>query len=206
MTWQMLLSAFGLVFLAELGDKTQLAVLTQTCKYRRPWAVFLGASAALVLVTAFGAVGGQLLARLVPALVIRVVAALGFVVMAVLLGREALKAANCSLPEGAACDAPARAAMDGRPRLDLKAFGATFGLLFVAEMGDKTQLAVFSLAGRQPSAWAVFAGGALALVAVTALAVIGGVGLCRLIPERVLRWVSAGVFLTMGVLIGLGVL
>lgn len=206
MTWQMLLSAFGLVFLAELGDKTQLAVLTQTCKYRRPWAVFLGASAALVLVTALGAVGGQLLARLVPAFVIRIAAALGFVVMAVLLGREALQAANCPLPEGAACDAAAQAAMDGRPRLDMKAFGATFGLLFVAEMGDKTQLAVFSLAGRQPAAWAVFAGGALALVAVTALGVIGGVGLCRLIPERVLRWVSAGVFLIMGVLIGLGVL
>ena len=46
MDWNVLLSTFGLVFVAELGDKTQLAVVTQTCKYRRPWAVFLGASLA----------------------------------------------------------------------------------------------------------------------------------------------------------------
>ena len=37
MDWQILLSTFGLVFVAELGDKTQLAVMTQTCKFRRPW-------------------------------------------------------------------------------------------------------------------------------------------------------------------------
>ena len=56
---------FGLIFVAELGDKTQLAVVTQTCKYRRPWPVFAGASLALALVTLLGALGGQLLARLI---------------------------------------------------------------------------------------------------------------------------------------------
>ena len=66
MMWNTLLSAFGLVFVAELGDKTQLAVLTQTCKYRRPWAVFLGASIALTAVTALGAVAGQVLGQFVP--------------------------------------------------------------------------------------------------------------------------------------------
>ncbi len=55
MNWNLLLSTFGLVFLAELGDKTQLMVVTQVCKYRRPWPVFAGASLALVAVTALGA-------------------------------------------------------------------------------------------------------------------------------------------------------
>ena len=58
MNWSSLLSAFGLIFVAELGDKTQLAVMTQTCKFRRPWPVFFGASLALTAVTALGAVGG----------------------------------------------------------------------------------------------------------------------------------------------------
>ena len=49
MNWSALLSAFGLVFIAELGDKTQLAVMTQTCKFRRPWPVFFGGSLALSL-------------------------------------------------------------------------------------------------------------------------------------------------------------
>ena len=80
------------------------------------------------------------------------------------------------------------------------------GLLFVAELGDKTQLAVISLTGNRQALWPVFMGGALALTAVTALGVVGGQGLCRLIPERLLRWISAVAFVIMGGLIGFGVL
>ena len=75
MDWNILWSTFGLVFVAELGDKTQLAVLTQTCKFRRPWAVFAGASVALVGVTALGAVGGRALGQIVPERVVRYAAA-----------------------------------------------------------------------------------------------------------------------------------
>jgi len=71
MDWQAVLGAFALVFVAELGDKTQLAVLAQTCKYRRPWAVFWGASLALTVVTALGAVGGQVVGQLVPASILQ---------------------------------------------------------------------------------------------------------------------------------------
>jgi putative Ca2+/H+ antiporter (TMEM165/GDT1 family) len=52
----------------------------------------------------------------------------------------------------------------------------------------------------------VFVGGALALLAVTAVGVIGGEGLCRLIPRRTLLWVSAAAFVVMGTLIGVGVM
>jgi putative Ca2+/H+ antiporter (TMEM165/GDT1 family) len=61
---------------------------------------------------------------------------------------------------------------------------STFGLVFVAELGDKTQLAVLSLAGRHSTPWIVFAGGTLALTLVTALGVVGGEGLCRIIPTH----------------------
>ena len=81
MDWNALLTTFGLILMAELGDKTQLAVLAQTCKYRRPWAVFLGASLALTAVTALGTAGGQLVSQLVPPSVLRWAAALAFVVM-----------------------------------------------------------------------------------------------------------------------------
>jgi len=208
--WSVVLTTFGLVFVAELGDKTQLAVLTQTCKYRRPWAVFLGASLALTAVTGVGAAGGQVLGRLIPASLLQAVAALAFVAMGALVAREAARSKASEPIQGAACACPddqgdewpaARASARG-----WKAFGATFALLFVAEMGDKTQLAVLSLAGKQANPWPVFIGGGLALSVVTGLGVIGGEGLCRIIPQRVLLWVSAGAFVVMGVLIGLGVL
>jgi putative Ca2+/H+ antiporter (TMEM165/GDT1 family) len=200
--------AFGLVFVAELGDKTQLAVVSQTCKYRHPWAIFLGASLALAMVTAIGAAGGEVLARVVPQSVLRTVAAAAFVVMGLLVAREAVKAGKEGDPDGEACPLPEGDQGDGSASSawNWKAFTSTLGLLFVAELGDKTQLAVLSLASKSGTPGAVFLGGTLALTAVTGLGVLGGQGLCRLIPERVLLWISAAAFVVMGVLMGLGVL
>jgi len=184
-----------------------LAVITQTCKYRRPWAVFLGGSLALTAVTLIGALGGELLGRLIPPSVLRMVAAIAFVVMGVLIGREAFKAGQnmigdaCELvPDGENGSEPSSLARNW------KAFASTFGLLFVAELGDKTQLSVLSLASKYGTPWLVFLGGSVALTAVTALGALGGQGLCSLIPERVILWVSAAAFVVMGILMGVGVL
>lgn len=201
MSWDALMGAFGLVFLAELGDKTQLAVLSQTCKHRAGLPVFLGASAALVLTTALGAASGHLLGRVIPQGVLQGVAALAFVVMGILIWREAAQLCPDEAL-GVDCDP------EGGP-LSLwnwRAFGATAALLFVAELGDKTQLAVLGLASRDTTPWAVFAGGSLALVAVTALAVVGGQQLCRIVPRRALLRAAAGLFVAMGVLMALGII
>lgn len=200
MDWNAFASTLGLIFVAELGDKTQLAVIAQTCKYRRPWSVFWGASLALTLVTLIGALGGQLLGRFIPARFLRLIAAGAFIVMGLLIIRELLKKKQeheCSSPE-TDC-APLKG-------WDWKAFTTTCGLLFFAELGDKTQLAVLSLAGRSNAPWAVFVGGALALILVTALGVIGGNRIGKLIPEPILLTVSGLAFMVMGILIGVGVL
>lgn len=206
MDWAILFSTLSLVFVAELGDKTQLAVVTQTCKHRRPWPVFLGASLALTLVSLVGVLGGQLIGRFVPPLILRIAAAVAFVVMGVLIAREALKAHRAASDDGACPYVPPGDDCETGPAWNWPAFGSTLGLLFVAELGDKTQLAIFSLASKYSSPWAVFAGGSLALTLVTALGVVGGQGLCKIIPERVLLSVSAAAFVVMGVLIGLGIL
>lgn len=205
MDWNTLLTTFGLIFVAELGDKTQLAVLAQTCKYRRPWAVFFGASLALTAVTALGAAGGQLVSRFVPPVVLRWVAAAAFVVMGVFVAREAVKGEDGESEDACPDDEDDEKASASTFAKSWKALAATFGLLFVAELGDKTQLTVLSMAAKG-APWLVFVGGGLALMAVTALAVVGGEGLCRLIPKRVLLGVSAAAFVVMGVLMGIGVL
>jgi putative Ca2+/H+ antiporter (TMEM165/GDT1 family) len=204
MDWSALLSTLGLIFVAELGDKTQLAVVTQTCKHRKPWAVFLGASTALIAVTALGAIGGQILGQFIPERVLRVVAALAFVVMGGLIIREAVKSTKRA--SESVCDCVEE--MDCTPisAWDWKVFSSTFGLVFVAELGDKTQLAVLGLARKCGDVWPVFIGGALALTVVTALGIVGGQGLCKLIPERLLLWISAIAFIVVGVLMGAGVM
>jgi putative Ca2+/H+ antiporter (TMEM165/GDT1 family) len=206
MDWGSLLSMFGLIFVAELGDKTQLAVVTQTCKYRKPWVIFLGASAALITVTALGAIGGQILGQFVPEGVLRVVAAVAFVVMGIFTAREAIRAGKGTSDE-ATCDCPEdEEDAESVSAWDWKAFSSTFALLFAAELGDKTQLAVLSMAGKRGDVWPVFIGGALALTSVTALGVVGGQALCRLIPTRSLLLVSAIAFVVMGILMGVRVM
>ena len=76
---------FGTLFLAELGDKTQLAVITLTSKTRDPIWVFVGATVALVCVTLLGVLVGEALIKIVPEPVIKKIAAGAFVVIGVLM-------------------------------------------------------------------------------------------------------------------------
>jgi putative Ca2+/H+ antiporter (TMEM165/GDT1 family) len=90
MDWKLLLSTFGLVFLAELGDKTQLATFTLAASGRSRLAVFLGAAGALAVTSAIAVLLGEGVARAVPALWIRRAAGLGFLLLGALflLGRS----------------------------------------------------------------------------------------------------------------------
>ena len=83
--WRVLVTTFGMVFLAELGDKTQLAALAMTAKSRAPVAVFLGAAGALVLATFLGVSLGQAVTRMVPASYIHRAAAILFLAIGTLM-------------------------------------------------------------------------------------------------------------------------
>jgi Ca2+/H+ antiporter, TMEM165/GDT1 family len=82
---KVLLSTFALLFVAELGDKTQLAVISMTAKHKMPLYVFIGATLALALVTLIGVLGGELLIRFIPEAILRKIAAGLFVVMGALM-------------------------------------------------------------------------------------------------------------------------
>jgi Ca2+/H+ antiporter, TMEM165/GDT1 family len=83
MDWKIFFAAFGTIFLAELGDKTQLATLLYATQVKNPWMVFLGAAGALVLTTLLAVVFGEAIARYVPARVLRFAAGTGFLVVGV---------------------------------------------------------------------------------------------------------------------------
>jgi putative Ca2+/H+ antiporter (TMEM165/GDT1 family) len=82
---RVLLSTFALLFVAELGDKTQLAVISMTAKHRMPLWIFVGATLALAAVTLVGVLGGELLTRFIPEMVLRKIAAVLFVGMGLLM-------------------------------------------------------------------------------------------------------------------------
>jgi Ca2+/H+ antiporter, TMEM165/GDT1 family len=90
MDWKLAALAFGTLFLAELGDKTQLAVFSLAADNRKPWPVFIGASAALVVVTFLGAFLGGFLTKYIPPSALQLVAGLLFIIIGAFTLNEAV--------------------------------------------------------------------------------------------------------------------
>lgn len=82
--------------------------------------------------------------------------------------------------------------------MDWRTFLSTLGAVFLAELGDKTQLATLTLAAGSAARWSVFFGAALALVATSALAVVAGEGVARVVPPGLLRRAAGMAFVLIG--------
>ena len=85
MDLRVLLTTFGIIFLAEMGDKTQLAAMTMAADTKKPWAVFLGASLALAGVSALGVLVGSVVGDYVSLVWVKRVAATAFIIIGVLM-------------------------------------------------------------------------------------------------------------------------
>ncbi len=82
--------------------------------------------------------------------------------------------------------------------MSLQVLGSTFLMIFLAELGDKTQITTFAFAAESPARLSVFLGAALALVCTSAIGVLLGAVAGRLVPERLLKLAAAAVFLGFG--------
>jgi len=89
MNWHAFVTTFALIFLAEMGDKTQLTAISMVSRTKSPLAVFLGASLAMAVVTLLGVLGGALLVRYVPEAYLQKIAAVAFILigLAMLVGK-----------------------------------------------------------------------------------------------------------------------
>lgn len=85
MDWRVLLTTFGVIFLAEMGDKTQIAAMTMAAGKKRPWEVFIAASLALITVSAIGVVVGSALSQYLPLEWIKRGAGASFIIIGVLV-------------------------------------------------------------------------------------------------------------------------
>ncbi|NLX58436.1 MAG: TMEM165/GDT1 family protein [Phycisphaerae bacterium] len=183
---------FAAVFVAELGDKTQIAALgfaANSPGYR--WIVFAAAAAALVLSSLIGVLVGDLLARFLKPRTLSTLAGIIFLVCAAVFAVQFF-----------ASEAPGEAAEAAAPvsRAPWEMFLFTFAAIFVAELGDKTQLATMSLAaGNRHGRWAVFVGAAVALTATSALACLAGRLVGQYLDPRIMKLAAAVLFAVLGV-------
>ena len=176
-----LLAAFISIFVAEFGDKTQLVSLSMACRYP-PLQVLAGAMTALFLVMVLAVGAGGFIAAYIPQPVIAFASGIFFVIMGLftLLSRERNQEL-CS---------------KGRA-----GFYQTLGAVFLAEMGDKTQIAAMLLSASFGRPAAVLAGAMLAMFVNHALAIFLGARFFSRINPRYLKTGASLLFITVGLLI-----
>ncbi|WP_119964149.1 TMEM165/GDT1 family protein [Simplicispira lacusdiani] len=173
----------SIVALAEMGDKTQLLALVLAARFRKPWPIVWGIFVATVFNHALAGAAGAWITTLIGPQMLRWVLGVSFIAMAVwMLIPDKLEDGDTG--EG--------------PRWGV--FGTTVVAFFLAEMGDKTQIATVMLAA-QYSGWLwVVAGTTLGMMLANAPVVWLGDRITRRIPLRTVHVVSAGIFLVLGIL------
>ncbi|HRP76298.1 MAG TPA: TMEM165/GDT1 family protein [Rhodocyclaceae bacterium] len=175
------LMSTGLVALAEIGDKTQLLAFMLAARFRRAGPIVLGILVATVANHAFAAAVGAWLTTVLGPDVLRWVLGLSFLIMAVWI----------MIPDKLDETGPAT------PRLGV--FGTTVIAFFLAEMGDKTQVATVALAAQYQTFVAVVAGTTLGMMIANVPAVIAGDRIANRLPVRLVHGVAATLFALLGI-------
>lgn len=183
--------SFGVILLAELGDKSQLMALAFASRYRA-WTVLVAVSIATLIVHAGSVLLGSAFALALPTTAFQVVAGLAF------FGFAAWTLRGDTLGE----DDESRAKRAGR--WAILTIGTAF---FLAELGDKTMLATITLATTEEP-WGTWLGSTAGMVAADAIAIAIGAILGTRLPEKAIKLFSAAAFVVFGALLvvqGLGV-
>ena len=179
-------TVFGVIFIAELPDKTAVAALVLATRHR-PLPVFLGTSLALVVQSVVAVTAGGILS-LLPARPVHIAAGLVFLVSAVFMWRR-------NEEEEEHTDANDT----GKPEEFRRALWKSFLVVFIAEWGDLTQLGTAALAARYKAPLTVFFAASSALCLVAALAVFLGNRLSAVIHPRHTQRAAAVVFVLLGI-------
>ena len=177
--------SFILVAISEMGDKTQLLAVMLTLRFKQPWTVFAGIFVATLLNHAGATWFGSYVGELLPPSLLRYGLAAIFIIFSFWL----------LIPE-----------KEGESQREDRfgAFVTTVIAFFLAEMGDKTQLATMALAARfQSMAW-VTAGSTLGMLFTNGLTVFFGERILEIVPMKYVRWVASLLFFGFGLAILFG--
>lgn len=172
----------GIVALAEMGDKTQLLALVLAARFRKPVPIILGILVATLVNHGFAGALGAWLTALVSPDVLRWVLGLSFIAMA---GWMLI---------------PDKIEVDENETSRFGVFGATLIAFFLAEMGDKTQIATVALAAKYASFYWVVLGTTLGMMIANVPAVLIGDRMAGKLPLKVIHGIAAAIFAVLGVL------
>lgn len=173
----------GIVAIAEMGDKTQLLALLLAARFQKTWPIFFGILVATLLNHGLAGALGTWVTTIVGANTLRWILGASFIAMALWM----------LIP-----DTMEDSHTNSHPRWGV--FGTTVIAFFLAEMGDKTQIATVMLTARYNEFYTVVAGTTLGMMLANAPAVWLGERVTRLVPMRMVHLLSAGIFAILGIL------
>lgn len=172
-----------MVAISEMGDKTQLLSLMLVLRYKRPWTILFAVFVATVANHLGATWVGAVIAQMVPDVWLKSILALTFFIFGLWLL------------------VPDKVDGDENQPSRFGAFWTTLFLFFMAEMGDKTQLATVALAANYQSVGMVTIGSTLGMMLTNAISVFGGERLIKVIPMNYMRYIACALFIAFGVYI-----
>ena len=205
-----LLITYGILFIGELGDKTQLIVFNLALEYKKFYKVGIGVTLGFVLLVTIGVFFGTIITKFIPLFIISIVSGIVFIIIGIIeafnlksvylerkkseKGMNERNALNnlTKKPE----DSPLKVS-----KLKNNPYLAGFIYIFLMELGDKTQILTITLASKDNAPIEVWIGSFLALISVAWIGILLGASIARKVSKFYLKLISTTIFIIVGILI-----
>ncbi|MHA2036775.1 MAG: TMEM165/GDT1 family protein [Promethearchaeota archaeon] len=207
MDWGILFITYGILFLGELGDKTQLIVFNITLEHEKSYKVGIGATLGFALIVTIGVILGMIVTQFVDLSIITFISGILFVIMGVLevpkIGKlyqerknnENIKTINVN---NSRIDDSNEKITSKLSMLKKNAYLAGFFFVFIMELGDKTQILTVTLTSVYSTPIEVWIGSFLALITLAWMGVFLGAIIAKKVPKLYLAIISATIFIGIG--------
>jgi len=205
------LITYGILFIGELGDKTQLIVFNLALEYKKFYKVGIGATFGFAVIVTIGILFGSLITEFFPLGLISLISGLLFIAIGLFELRdikslylnerkirkevENIHQNNLEKKETESKEVVKFAGIKKNPYL------AGFGFIFLMELGDKTQLLTITLASIYAAPFEVWLGAFLALISVAWIGIFAGAAIAKRVPKFYLKIVAVSIFIIVGILV-----
>ena len=209
------LITYGILFIGELGDKTQLIVFNLALEHKKFYKVGIGATLGFAVIVTIGILFGSLITEYVPLGIISLISGLLFIaiglfelrnIKSLYLNERKLRSDTITIDQTNNKKEEIESKEETKfAWLKKNPYLAGFGFIFLMELGDKTQLLTITLASIHAAPFEVWLGAFLALVSVAWIGIFAGAAIAKKVSKFYLKVVAVSIFILVGVFVLIGV-
>lgn len=209
MEWILFFTAFSLLFLGELGDKTQLIVFNLSLEHEKSYKIGIGATIGFAIIVTVGVIFGAVITKFFPISVITLISGIIFILIGILEipkikklydKRKSAKLGESKVENVSYDEINSKEVIPTKlSKLKNNPFLAGFLFILIMELGDKTQILTITLVSVYSSPLEVWFGSFLALISLAWMGVFFGALIARKIPKFYLKLVSMTIFIIIGI-------